>query len=187
MRVITALVVIVRVVTHDTRRVLVDQGSSAEVMYYSLFKKLDLFETALQPSKVPLMGLKGYPVWPLGRIFHPLKVGSIPLSVEFVVLNVLIPYNAILGRNWLHGLKSNCIHLPPSRVVHRTKWLARISLAAKSWQNSATSRQSTSSHPKQVHWVESSDAPILEDIGSKAKEKATKDLVSIPINEDGTR
>ncbi|XP_058192082.1 uncharacterized protein LOC131309471 [Rhododendron vialii] len=99
-----ALVVTVQIGVHDVKRVLIDQGSSAEVMYYDLFKKLDLPETALQPAEVPLIGFNGAPVWPLGRIFLPVVVGSKTLSVEFIVVNVPSPYNAILGRTWLHGM-----------------------------------------------------------------------------------
>ncbi|XP_058216814.1 uncharacterized protein LOC131327687 [Rhododendron vialii] len=70
-----ALVVTVQIRVHDVKRVLIDQGSSAEVMYYDLFKKLDLPESALQPAEVPLIGFNGAPVWPLGRIFLPVVVG----------------------------------------------------------------------------------------------------------------
>ncbi|XP_058217537.1 uncharacterized protein LOC131328637 [Rhododendron vialii] len=48
-----ALVLTVQIGVHDVKRVLIDQGSSAEVMYYDLFKKLDLSESALQPAEVP--------------------------------------------------------------------------------------------------------------------------------------
>ncbi|XP_058192074.1 uncharacterized protein LOC131309460 [Rhododendron vialii] len=57
-----ALVVTVQIGVHDVKRILIDQGSSAEVMYYDLFKKLDLPESALQPAEVPLIGFNGAPV-----------------------------------------------------------------------------------------------------------------------------
>lgn len=100
-----ALIVTVQIGVHDVKRILIDQGSSAEVMYYDLFKKLDLPESALQPSEVPLIGFNGAPVWPLSRIFLPIVVGSKTLSVEFIVVNVSSLYNAILGRTWLHGMQ----------------------------------------------------------------------------------
>ncbi|XP_058198406.1 uncharacterized protein LOC131313929 [Rhododendron vialii] len=61
-----ALVVTVQIGVHDVRRILINQGSSVEVMYYDLFKKLDLPESALQPAEVSLIGFNGAPVWPLG-------------------------------------------------------------------------------------------------------------------------
>ncbi|XP_058180075.1 uncharacterized protein LOC131298613 [Rhododendron vialii] len=57
-----ALVVTIQIGVHDVKRVLIDQGSSTEVMYYDLFKKLDLPESALQPTDVPLIGFNSAPV-----------------------------------------------------------------------------------------------------------------------------
>ncbi|XP_058202948.1 uncharacterized protein LOC131317409 [Rhododendron vialii] len=45
-----ALIVTVQIGVHDVKRVLIDQGSSAVVMYYDLFKKIDLPESTLQPA-----------------------------------------------------------------------------------------------------------------------------------------
>ncbi|XP_058181303.1 uncharacterized protein LOC131299740 [Rhododendron vialii] len=101
-----ALVVTIQIGVHDVKRVLIDQGSSAEVMYYDLFKKLDLPKLALQPAEIPLIGFNGASVWPLGRIFLPVVVGSKTLSVKFIVVNVPSSYNAILGRTWLHGMQA---------------------------------------------------------------------------------
>lgn len=42
-----ALVVTLRMVECDVKRLLIDQGSSSEVMYYDLFKKLELTDTDL--------------------------------------------------------------------------------------------------------------------------------------------
>lgn len=103
---IDALVVLVQIGMHDVKRVLVDQGSLAEVMYYNLFKKLDLPESALQPAEASLIGFNGAPVWSLGRVFLLVIVGTVTLSVEFFVINMLSPYNAILGRIWLHDMKA---------------------------------------------------------------------------------
>lgn len=47
-----ALVVTVQIGTQDVRRARVDQGSSAEVMYYSLFKQLKIPETDFLPIEV---------------------------------------------------------------------------------------------------------------------------------------
>lgn len=45
-----ALVITLRIGTFNVRHILLDQGNSAEVMYYSLFKDLKLFEIDLCPS-----------------------------------------------------------------------------------------------------------------------------------------
>lgn len=74
-----ALVVTLRIGPAFVKRVLVDQGSSAEVMYYSLFKTLKLNREELRPAKVPLIGFTGAPVWPLGLISLPVRAGSVTL------------------------------------------------------------------------------------------------------------
>ncbi|KAF7138339.1 hypothetical protein RHSIM_Rhsim07G0161900 [Rhododendron simsii] len=88
------------------RRVLVDQGSSTEILYYSAFKALDLSRDQLSPVDTPLVGFTGISVYPLGKIVLSVFAGSVQLDVEFIVVNSPSPYIAILGRNWLHGMKA---------------------------------------------------------------------------------
>lgn len=101
-----ALVVTVQIATHMVSRVLADQGSSAEVMNYSLFKELKIQESALLPTKVLLIGFNGTPVWPLSRVMLPVVAGSVALRFEFIIVNAPSPYNTILERNWLHDMKT---------------------------------------------------------------------------------
>ncbi|XP_058223146.1 uncharacterized protein LOC131332855 [Rhododendron vialii] len=101
-----AFVVTLLIRTYNVRRVLIDQGSSAKVMYYSLFKNLKLSDTDLHLSEVPLIGFSGTTVWPLSKITLPIHAGSVVLDIEFVVVDVPSPYNAIVGRTWLHKLKA---------------------------------------------------------------------------------
>ncbi|KAG5530153.1 hypothetical protein RHGRI_030503 [Rhododendron griersonianum] len=88
------------------RRVLVDQGSSADILFYSAFKALGLSKDQLTSVEAPLIGFTGIPVYPLGKIVLPVYAGSVKLDVEFIVVSSSSPYNAILGRNWLHGMRA---------------------------------------------------------------------------------
>ncbi|XP_058215688.1 uncharacterized protein LOC131326819 [Rhododendron vialii] len=101
-----ALVVTLQILTHSVKRVLIDQGSSAEVMYLSLFNELKIPQSCLLPAEVPLIGFSGTPVWHLGRITLPVVTDSVASNQEFVVVDAPSPYNAILGRNWLHSIKA---------------------------------------------------------------------------------
>lgn len=92
--------------THTVKRVLVDQGSSTEVMYLSLFKELQIPKSSLLPADVPLIDFSGTLVWPLGKIILPVVTGSVMANMEFIVVDAPSPYNTILGRNWLHALKT---------------------------------------------------------------------------------
>ncbi|GFY94866.1 hypothetical protein Acr_10g0002510 [Actinidia rufa] len=50
------LVVQLRIGGYDVKRILVDTGSSVEVMYYDLFKQLKLPQDQLKPARAPLVG-----------------------------------------------------------------------------------------------------------------------------------
>ncbi|XP_028089529.1 uncharacterized protein LOC114289894 [Camellia sinensis] len=47
----------------DIKRVLVDQGSAADILYYDLFRKLSLSEQHLTPAAAPLVGFNSQPKW----------------------------------------------------------------------------------------------------------------------------
>ncbi|XP_058180085.1 uncharacterized protein LOC131298624 [Rhododendron vialii] len=164
-----ALVVKVQISTHSVKRVLVDQGSSAGVMYLSLFTELEIPESCLLPAEVPLIGFSGTPVWPLGRITLPVVTGSVTSNLEFVVVDAPSPYNAILGRNWLHSIKV------VASTYHQVVRQCYVSAIGKT------------SSSKRVHWVEVPDKPVLEDVGSLPEEKSIEDLIKFPLNEDASR
>ncbi|XP_028061434.1 uncharacterized protein LOC114264895 [Camellia sinensis] len=90
----------------EVKRVLVDQGSAADILYYDLFRKLGLSEQHLTPTAAPLVGFNSQPEWPLGRIVLPVVAGTKTLQIEFLVINTPSPYNAILGRPWIHQIEA---------------------------------------------------------------------------------
>ncbi|XP_058219380.1 uncharacterized protein LOC131329949 [Rhododendron vialii] len=183
-----ALVITLRIRTFNVRRILVDQGSSAEVMYYSLFKDLKLSDTDLHPSEVPLIGFSRAPVWPLGMITLPIRAGSVVLDMEFVVVDVPSPYNAIVRRTWLHKLKA--IASTYHQVVRfigangRQEDVYEDQTAAKRcYVNAVRSSKQTS----RVNFIEVPEDPVLEDVGRPTDEKSKEDLVTFSIIEDGSR
>ena len=93
-----ALVVTMQIGDFDVKRILIDPGSSAEVMYDSLFKGLGLKHKELDRKVDPLYGFLGESVMPVGRVTVKVHVGTISSPTEFWVLNSYSPYNAILGR-----------------------------------------------------------------------------------------
>ena len=76
-------------------------------MYLDLFYSLGLKQSNLQPYDAPLVGLSGESIRPMGRITMAVHTGLISLETEFLVVNVPSPYTAIMGRRWLHKLKSH--------------------------------------------------------------------------------
>uniref|UniRef100_A0A2N9H312 Uncharacterized protein n=1 Tax=Fagus sylvatica TaxID=28930 RepID=A0A2N9H312_FAGSY len=99
-----ALVVTLRIGEFDVKRILIDPGSSVEIMYESLFKGLGLEKKDLSLVEGPLSGFSGETVVPTGKVTINVKAGTVSTPTDFFVLNAFSPYNAILGRPWLHRM-----------------------------------------------------------------------------------
>uniref|UniRef100_A0A2N9G9H3 RNA-directed DNA polymerase n=1 Tax=Fagus sylvatica TaxID=28930 RepID=A0A2N9G9H3_FAGSY len=100
------LVITLRFGDYDVQRVLVDQGSFAEIMYKGLYEKLGLKEADLANFTTPVFGFTGESTIPMGKTTLPILAGPISLQTEFIVVRGTSPYNAIVGRDWLHRMKA---------------------------------------------------------------------------------
>ena len=99
-----ALLITLRIGGYDVKRVMVDGGSAAEIMYPDLFKGLKLKPEDLLPYNSPLMSFDGKLVTPKGMIKLPIQTGPEIVEVNFIVVDTYSPYTAIAGRPWLHTL-----------------------------------------------------------------------------------
>ena len=97
------LVITLKIGNYDVKRVLIDQGSFAEVIYQTLYEKLGLREADLTDFTSPVFGFSGKSTTPLGNTTLPVLAGLINLQTEFIFIQASPPYNAIMGRDWLHG------------------------------------------------------------------------------------
>ena len=83
-------------------RVLVDNGSSVDILYYPAFRQMRIDKERLIPINAPLVGFRGSRVFPLGKVTLSVMVGNYPQQitkdVTFLVVNCSAAYNAILGR-----------------------------------------------------------------------------------------
>ena len=68
--------VTLRIGGYDVKRVMVDQGSAAEIMYPDLFKGLGLKPEDLTTYSSPLVSFEGKMVVPKGQIRLPCKLGQ---------------------------------------------------------------------------------------------------------------
>ena len=80
------------------KRVMVDQGSVAEIMYLDLYKGLSLRAEDLTPYSSPLMSFEGKVIVPKGQIRSPVQTGSETVEVDFIVVDAYSPYTAIVAR-----------------------------------------------------------------------------------------
>ena len=99
-----ALVVKLRIKGYDVKRVLVDQGSTVNIMYPDLYKGLNLKPENLIAYDSPLVSFEGKTVTPKGQIRLPIQIGSEVVEVDFIVVDAYSPYTVIVDRPWLHAL-----------------------------------------------------------------------------------
>ena len=105
-----ALVVSLRVEDYNMHRVLVDNGSSVDILYYPAFQQMRIDRERLIPTNAPFVGFGGSRVFPLGVVTLSIIVGDYPQQitkdVTFLVVDCSSAYNAILGRPTLNLWKA---------------------------------------------------------------------------------
>ena len=99
-----ALVVTLRIGGYDVKRVMIDQGSAAEIMYPDLYKGLGLKLENLTIYSSPLVSFEVKMVVPKEQIRLPMQAGTDVVEVDFIVVNAFSPYTTIMGRPSLHSL-----------------------------------------------------------------------------------
>ena len=98
------LLITLRIGGYDVKRVMVDGGSAAKIMYPNLYKDLKLTPEDLLPYGFPLISFDGKLITPKGMIRLPIQTSPKIVEVNFIVVDTYSPYTAIVGRPWLHTL-----------------------------------------------------------------------------------
>ena len=73
-----SLVIMILIEGFNTRRVLVDNGSSADIIYLSTFQQLKLDQTRFRSFDSPLVNFSGDKVYPRGIVTLTVTAGSHP-------------------------------------------------------------------------------------------------------------
>ena len=73
-----AIVITLLIADYTTRRVLVDNGSSADILYYPTFQQMTLGRDQLRLVNSPLVGFDGMKVQPVGTISLSVVAGTYP-------------------------------------------------------------------------------------------------------------
>ena len=76
-----ALVVSIRIEDYNMHRVLVDNGSSADILYYPTFQQMGIGRERLISTNASLVGFGGTRVLPLGAITLSVVVGNYPQQI----------------------------------------------------------------------------------------------------------
>ncbi|XP_059663536.1 uncharacterized protein LOC132309226 [Cornus florida] len=104
------LVVNMMIANYNTQRILVDNESSADIIFLDAFSKMKIGKEKLRPTRSPLVGFTGDKVYPLGAVILPVTAGTslkqVTVMVNFLVVDCPSAYNVILGRATLNSMRA---------------------------------------------------------------------------------
>ena len=103
------LVIMITIKGFNTWRVLVDNGSSVDVMYITTFQQMKSDPKCLKPFGSPLVSFSEDHVYLKGIISLQITIGTYPAQVtrmvDFLIVDCPLSYNVILGWPTLNRLK----------------------------------------------------------------------------------
>ncbi|XP_075492558.1 uncharacterized protein LOC142530620 [Primulina tabacum] len=133
-----ALIISATISNFWVKKILVDSGSSADIIFHGAFQKLGMNNAQLTRVNAPLVGFSGV-VEAVGEIALPIYLGSYPRRstkmVKFLVVKAPLAYNVILGHpslNLFHAIASTYhmkgIHLVDGESNDRERMTATEAL-----------------------------------------------------------
>ncbi|XP_075654838.1 uncharacterized protein LOC142625008 [Castanea sativa] len=105
-----AIVITLLIADYTIKRVLIDNGSSADILDYPAFQQIRLRQDQLHPVNSALVGFGKTKVQPVGTITLSVVVEAYPQQitkeVNFLVVDYSSSYNAIIGKPNLNSWKA---------------------------------------------------------------------------------
>ncbi|XP_024035603.1 uncharacterized protein LOC112096410 [Citrus clementina] len=105
-----ALVIKATVASKKFDWILIDTGSSVDVLFKSTLEEMGIADRKLEHTNTSLKGFGGGKLVPLGVVELPITIGSSPtertMILDFVVVDEEGPYQMILGRPFLRMSKA---------------------------------------------------------------------------------
>ena len=144
------LVITLFVANHFVRRILIDNGSSVNIIQLEALKKMSIPESEIASKSSALIGFSGEVKSTVGEIKLPVYIEGVNSIQKFCVIDSLPCYNIILGRPWIHDMKAvpstyhQCIKLP-------TPWgVVKIDSDQQEAKDCYTSSMKASAKPSQA-------------------------------------
>jgi len=102
-------VIMVEIENFAIMKMLVDQGSSVDILYWKTFKMLQISESNIQHYEDQIVGFSGEWVSTRGYIdlymkFGEGKIGSKTIQIRYLLVEANTSYNVLLGRPSLNQL-----------------------------------------------------------------------------------
>ncbi|XP_070049921.1 uncharacterized protein [Nicotiana tomentosiformis] len=100
-----ALVITLRILDTDVKRIMVDDGSGACIIHPRVLAQMKL-EDKIVPRCITLTGFNNAVERTSGEITLPVLDGGVTLETTFHIMDQDTAYNAIIGRPWIHAMKA---------------------------------------------------------------------------------
>jgi len=117
--------------TSRVERMIVDSGSSADILYMDTFIKMGLKKEDLSPCKEAIYGFTNVAAPVAGVIDLKVSIGSrkgrVSRTCRFIVVEVESTFHGIFGRPFIHGIKAvpssyhQCIRYPINGIIATVK------------------------------------------------------------------
>jgi len=118
-----ALYVSVKCMDHSMAKVLIDNGSSLNIMPKSTLDKLPFNVSRLRPSSMIVQAFDGSCQNVIGEIDLPIQVGPHLCQITFLVMDINLAHSCLLGRPWIHAIR-----VVPSMLHQRLKFVVEEQL-----------------------------------------------------------
>ncbi|XP_056688732.1 uncharacterized protein [Spinacia oleracea] len=100
------LVISLPIVNALIKRILIDNGSSANVLFLEALQEMGLEEKSIIRRSTVLVGFSGESLRTVGEISLPTYAEGVNVMTKFNVVDCPSAYNVILGRPWIHKMKA---------------------------------------------------------------------------------
>ena len=148
---------------------------------------MGLKDEDLQATRTPLLGFSSKLVYPKGRISLRVQVGGASKQADFPVVDVLSPYNIIMGRTWLHNMEAvpsshhQKLKFPLENQSSRTEVVTVKGdpYMAKQCLMVMLPNETESS---QVHMAKLDREAKLGDVGRAPTQKSVEDLTEVKLD-----
>ncbi|XP_031266474.1 uncharacterized protein LOC116124855 [Pistacia vera] len=119
-----ALVISFQIANILVKRVFVDGGSSAKIIFLEAVKATRLDETNINRQPTILVGFSFKQKYTIGEIALPVYTSGVNKETIFLVLDCPSPYDIILGRPWIYDMRAvpSTLH---QTIRFSTKWGVR--------------------------------------------------------------
>jgi len=136
-----ALHVSVKCLDHVIAHILIDNGSSLNVMPKATLGKLPCEGIHMKPSALIVRAFDGSKREVMGEVELPIQIGPCVFQVTFQVMDILPAYSCLLGHPWIHSTG-----VIPSTLHQKLKYVMGDKLVIVSGEKDILVSEPSSSH-----------------------------------------